>query len=89
MVDQVRELEVAIGAGKKVKLECETPAHKYARRSLVSQTDIKKGEVITREMLAIKRPGTGLAPEFLDRFIGRKALKDIPSDQLLNISDIE
>ncbi|MGH1427731.1 MAG: N-acetylneuraminate synthase family protein [Arenicella sp.] len=88
MVDNLRELEVAIGGGKKVKLECETPAHKFARRSLVSEVGIKKGEVITRDMLAIKRPGTGLAPEFLDRFVGQVAAKDIEADVLLTMADI-
>ena len=89
MVDQVRELEIAIGHGKKVKLECETPAHKYARRSLVSQKAIKKGQTIERDMLAIKRPGTGLAPEFLDRFVGGKATRDINPDELLQIDDVQ
>ena len=88
MVDQLRELEVAMGEGKKVKLECETPAHQFARRSLVSELDIKKGETITRDMLSIKRPGTGLAPEFLERFVGQVAAKDIQADTLLSMDDI-
>ncbi len=88
MVDNLRELEVAIGGGKKVKLECETPAHQFARRSLVSEVDIKAGDVLTREMLGIKRPGTGLAPEFLDRFVGQVASRDIEADRLLTMSDI-
>ena len=89
MVDQIRELEVAIGHGKKIKLECETPAHKFARRSLVSQTNIKKGQTIERDMLAIKRPGTGLAPEFIERFVGSVATRDIVADELLRMDDIE
>jgi len=88
LVEQLRELEGAIGDGRKVKLECETPAHQYARRSLVSQTSITSGNRITREMLAIKRPGTGLAPEYLDRFIGAVAARDIDADSLLKLDDI-
>ena len=88
LVVQIRELEVAIGNGKKIKLECETPAYQFARRSLVSQIDIKKGDLITREMLAVKRPGTGLAPEFLDRFIGAEAARDTAADSLLSLDDI-
>lgn len=89
MVEQVRELEVAIGHGKKIKLECEAPAHKYARRSLVADVDIKKGETFTREMLTAKRPGTGLAPELLERFVGETAARDIAEDELLQMSDMQ
>lgn len=91
MVDHVRELELATSdsesGGKKVLLECETPAHAYARRSLVAAVDISEGTTITEDMLAIKRPGTGLAPEFFDRVAGSVARVDLRADQLLTIED--
>lgn len=89
MVIQVRNLEKAKGVGKKVTLECELPAHKYARRSIVVNKSIKKGEVINSDMIAEKRPGTGLAPEFRDRVIGSIAKKDMELDHLIEINDFE
>lgn len=89
LVDDVRELEVAIGCGRKVRLECETPAFKFARRSVVAATRIEKGTVFSHENLALKRPGTGLPPEFIDRFVGGKATKSIDADALLTLEDIE
>lgn len=88
MVDQVRELEVAIGHGRKELLECEKPAHKFARRSLVANEAISKGQTIERHMLTAKRPGTGLPPEFIERFVGKVAAIDIEEDKLLEMSDI-
>ena len=89
LVDDVRELEKAIGHGKKIRLECETPAFKFARRSVVAVKPIKKGVNITDQMLAAKRPGTGLPPEFIDRIVGSKATRDIAVDELLSIGDFE
>jgi len=82
-------LEVAIGTGKKERLKCEMPAYKFARRSIVSVSDITAGTIIQRSMLDMKRPGTGLSSEFMDRFIGRKARHDIAADTLLNLEDVE
>jgi len=91
MVAQVRELELAISdkesGGKKVLLEAETPAHSFARRSVVAATDIPEGTTITADMLAVKRPGTGLAPEFYDRIVGSVARTSLEKDQLLEMSD--
>jgi len=88
LVDDVRVLEQALGCGKKVRLECETPAHKYARRSIVAARDIPKGTVLSQDDLAIKRPGTGLAPEYYDRLLGCRTCHDLLEDKLLEMSDI-
>ena len=87
MVMQIRELEKAKGFGKKETLKCEIPAHKIARRSVVANKAIKKGDIITGDMIAEKRPGTGLAPEFRNRIIGTTSKKDMEIDHLIEISD--
>ena len=46
--------------------------------------DIKKGEVITRDMLTFKRPGTGISPAKIDEVIGKKAARNIRQDTLLD-----
>jgi sialic acid synthase SpsE len=89
MVSQIRELEKAKGSGHKVTLECELPAHKYARRSVVVNKDIYKGDIITEAMVAEKRPGTGLAPEFRSRIVGSIANRDMKKDHLFEIDDFE
>jgi sialic acid synthase SpsE len=87
MVVQIRELEKAKGTGQKVKLECEIPAHKFARRSVVVNKPIRKGDTITGDMIAEKRPGTGLTPEFRGRIVNSVAKKDMEVDYLIEISD--
>lgn len=89
LVDDVRVLETALGNGKKVLLECETPAWKYARRSVVSARPLASGEVLTTDDLVLKRPGTGLAPEYFDRLMGRTMVRDVAEDTLLSLEDVE
>ena len=52
-------------------------------KSLVSTKKIKKGEKITRDMITVKGPGTGISPMYLERYIGLMALRDIEEDVIL------
>jgi N-acetylneuraminate synthase len=44
---------------------------------------MKKGEVIKKEDLMPKRPGTGISPVYTDIVIGRKVVKDLVEDTIL------
>lgn len=76
-------LEKILGQSEKKPLEKEMPARKYARRSIVAKTDIPLGTKIKEDMLDFKRPGTGIAPNFLQLIVGRKAKKAIKSDEII------
>lgn len=84
MVAAIRDAEQALGDGIKRITVAEAENKKAVRRSLVARTDIPKGAVITEEILAIKRPGTGLEPKFLNLVIGRKARVAIKRDEIIN-----
>jgi N-acetylneuraminate synthase len=77
-----RDLEL-IGSTKKAALADEAPARKNARRSLVADSPIKEGEVITRAHLTWKRPAFGISPEFIEDVIGKTATQDIAQDDIL------
>jgi sialic acid synthase SpsE len=57
--------------------------HAKARRSLVAARPIPQGTVIDRSMIAIKRPGLGIRPKFVDLVVGRTAKVDIAEDVVL------
>jgi N-acetylneuraminate synthase len=65
------------------------PLRKLFTRSLVASTDLPAGTVLAREHVAIKKPGTGLAPDRLDEIIGRRLARPVVADQLLAAEDIE
>lgn len=61
-------------------LESQNYAIINARRSIVVNKNLKKGDLITIENIGIKRPGTGISPKDLDKVIGLKLTKDIDFD---------
>jgi N,N'-diacetyllegionaminate synthase len=73
LIEGVRAVEAARGDGIKRPVPAEADTAAVARKSLVAATDIPAGTVIRREMLAVKRPGSGLPPQELDTVVGRKA----------------
>lgn len=83
LVKSVRDTEKALGTSKRVLSQSELIARTVTRRSFVARTDIKKGEVLTRENVKVTRPGTGIHPKFKDRLLGRKAAKDIEREDVI------
>jgi N-acetylneuraminate synthase/N,N'-diacetyllegionaminate synthase len=58
------------------------------RRSVTTSKPLSKGEVLTRDMLSVKRPGNGIAPGDIERVVGMVARKNISADQLLTWNDL-
>ena len=52
-------------------------------KSLVSTRKISLGEIITRDMLTTKGPGSGISPMDINRIIGLTAARDIDEDIVL------
>lgn len=71
MVEGIRNIEKALGHGRKEPTPNELITATAARRSLVASCDIPEGTKITEKMIAIKRPGNGLSPALRPSLIGR------------------
>ncbi len=71
------------GEREKRCVSVEGPARLNARRSVVAARDIMAGEVINPDMVAFKRPGSGLSPKDLDSVIGTRAKMNIEADTIL------
>jgi len=84
----VREAEAALGTEEKRTRACEATTVHLARRSLVAARDLPAGHVLGRTDLAVKRPGTGLAPALLDETVGRTLGKPVARDQVLQENDL-
>jgi N-acetylneuraminate synthase/N,N'-diacetyllegionaminate synthase len=77
MVAGMRQAEAAIGSPVKTVAPDEVDHLARGRRSLFASVDIPAGTVITSEMVAILRPGVGLAPSLLETVVGRRAQEAI------------
>jgi sialic acid synthase SpsE len=83
LVSGIRKVEAALGHGRKEPSPRERDVAAVARKSLVAALHVPLGSVLTEELVAIKRPGTGLPPSMLPQILGRKAKRDIPAGTLL------
>mgnify|MGYP001587984959 CR=1 FL=1 len=54
-----------------------------ARKSVVAALDLPHGHTLSLKDLAIKRPGTGIAPVDLAKLAGRKLKRAIHADQVI------
>jgi len=88
MVARIREVEKALGTGIKRPTKREDAIKKAVRRSIVARMDIPQGTVITEEMLDAKRPGTGIEPKNMGKIVGKKAKKNIKSDELITFEKV-
>ena len=86
LVDGIRILEAASGDDKKIH-EREADIRAWAFRSLVSCCEIKKGQVISQDMIWSKRPGTGIPAKEMNKVVGRIAARDIEDNALLSWED--
>ena len=83
MVRAIRDVERARGDGIKRPTDSELSNIRVARKSLVAARPIQKGEVFSEENLTVKRPGTGVSPLLWDDYIGRTALRNYQTDELI------
>lgn len=85
MVVSIRNIEKALGSKDKIISESEFKNKAIARKSIVANNDIKKGEIYTEYNLTTKRPGNGISPMKWDEIIGKKAIRDFKEDELIEI----
>lgn len=85
MVDEIRQVELALGDGEKKVAEVERPNIEVARKSIVATRFIRKGDVLSEDNLTVKRPGSGVSPMLWDSVIGTVAVADFLPDQPIEI----
>lgn len=82
MVKAIREVERAIGSNEKQPVSDELPLRAQWMRSLVAVKDIQEGQIITDDIIGIKRSTPrGLEPKYLETVLGKKATKAILKDE--------
>ena len=87
LIAAARTLHAELG-GTKAPLPEEQVTMDFAFATVVTIAPIREGEVLTRENLWVKRPGTGSIPaEHYESLLGRVARRDLPADTHLQHGD--
>lgn len=87
IVEGGARIALALGSERRVLSETDAGMKVNFRRSIVAARPITAGQVIAREDIDFKRPGTGIEPGEWERVVGRKALNDVEADALLAPED--
>lgn len=82
-IDNINLLNLIGGSSIKSVLDCELVPRREARRSIVVNKNMKKGEIISSNDIMLKRPGIGISPNYFDFVIGKVLCCDVYEDDIL------
>lgn len=83
MVRAIRNIELALGHGRKEPSASELMIRPIARKSIVAARAIPCGGIFSNDNLCAKRPGTGISPMRWDELIGKPAKRAYAPDELI------
>lgn len=85
LISRVRRTEQMLGTNHFELSERELDKRDSFRRSIVAAKDLKAGEILKQNDLALKRPGNGIHPRELKKIIGKTLIHDIPKHNQLTL----
>lgn len=85
MIKSIRNIEIALGNGVKVPTASELENIKVIRKSIVTKSFVKQGEMFTSSNLTCKRPAGGVSPMKWDLVIGQIANRDYSPNEEVQI----
>ena len=90
MVRGIREVETSmrVPVDKDVFAAAHSELRTLFGRGIVTRMPVKKGTVLTAEMLSTKKPKKGLPPAFMPELLGRVVRCDLSADHFILFEDL-
>ena len=89
LVDEVRLAEKRMGRAELVPSESEMKHRDEYRVGLVAKSDIRKGDKLTEDSIAIRKPALGLLPKDLKLYIGKTFKADIKTGEPIQAGHLD
>jgi sialic acid synthase SpsE len=91
MVRGVREVEASLRTpvDKDIFASRNSELRNVFGRGIVTRVPVKKGTVLTTEMLSTKKPARGLPPSVMPDLIGRVVQNDLPANHFILPEDLQ
>lgn len=70
-------------------LDTEITTRNSVRRSAITRSNMKKGDIVTEDNVIFKRPGGGISPVEMADFYGKRLSHDVSADYKLKNEDFE
>jgi N-acetylneuraminate synthase len=58
-------------------------------KSIVLQNNLQAGTILQKNHLTFKKPGTGISPKDIDNILGKRLVRNMEKNEMLQLSDIE
>lgn len=88
LVRSIRITERLLGDGIKRPTGSERANLPNVRRGVVAARGLRRGTILTREMLAAKRPFAGIEPFEMESLVGKRLNRDLEEDEPLRREDL-
>ncbi|MBU1741300.1 MAG: N-acetylneuraminate synthase family protein, partial [Proteobacteria bacterium] len=88
LVTMGREIEAALGSGRKRPTAGEMETRASFRRSIVTTRPVAAGQSLAEAGLSLKRPGSGLPPTLWEFVLQARAKVELPADHLLSLAEL-
>ena len=88
LVNKIKKFETMLGSNRKVFSSEEINVKKVSRKSIVTKRDITKGSKLKRNDIVFKRPGIGISPFDLKKYIGKKFLVNKKKNKVVFSKDL-
>lgn len=85
---KARAAHESLGPAERRVREIERDVRTVSRQSIVTTRAIPAGQVVRRDDLTFKRPGTGIAPWLVDSVVGCRTARALEADSPVNESDL-
>lgn len=88
-VQIIREVETAMGSGRRVLHPEETNKRLAVRRSVFLRKAAKAGQEISACEIEFRRPGYGIPPDRFEEISDSSLKKDLPAGHMIELSDLQ
>lgn len=89
MVTQIRDIERALGHGRKIPVDVELKTAQVVRKFLVATQDIHQGDLFTEHNLgSLRVQGNGCSPVLLWSFLGKKSNTTLKTGDVMSLHHI-
>lgn len=89
LVDHCNTIHAAMGGYNRVVSDAELQQRINMRRSIFVNKNVKAGDLLKREDLYAKRPGTGISPDKYELIVGQTLIRDVESDEFIRYEDFK
>jgi sialic acid synthase SpsE len=87
LVGYIRQVEMTMGNGEVGFKPCMTTAKAKLAKSLSCRRNLAPGDILLEEELELRCPGTGILWPQREQLLGKRALRNIPKQTILDPKD--